>query len=673
MNQKLKPASRLSVIFILVVILSGSVLSYFSISNISNLKELTEKRILEEQRELSIRFSDILQKQIEDITTGYTNEISPPELLRDSMVKKAKEQDFIIQAFILKNNGSFEFPNFTEIPENTSIPKFSNRFLTAFSKGEKAEFAENNFELARENYLQCLHESTGKLDSAKALNVLGRVSIKLKEYESAAQYYNTIVLSYFNVSDENGIPFIYYALPQLLKDEILPDFQEQLPVFEFCFEQMAKGTIPLNFNSEELVIQVAERIKRISSIDSVKREHFVQLENNILNQLDFINNFKVELPKLTTNEGLGTRFDTEDDFKIINLWQGNEQNCFIVNTNLPNPAGYLLNCSRLFETSLHQDLQQDFEFKYIVEFPAGNNSHKILQNLNYTSQLNPYFPDRVIQIKPANENLIKDLIQRKSWIYGISTVLLLVAMVLGVVLIVRDIAREKRLAQLQSDFISNVTHELKTPLTSISMFTESILLKRVKKDADKDEYLSIILKESDRLKRMINNILEFSKMEKGKSDYCFVDCNLADILKAAIEELDYWIKKEGFEVVTELDNQVSAKVDSEKMKQVFENLLNNAIKYSPQTKKINTRLYFNDNKIFIEFEDRGIGIAKNEVTKIFEKFYRINHKESISGTGLGLTVVKEIVEAHGGEIIVTSEPGKGSKFSIILNRKNDIS
>ncbi len=255
-----------------------------------------------------------------------------------------------------------------------------------------------------------------------------------------------------------------------------------------------------------------------------------------------------------------------------------------------------------------------------------------------------------MQIKLIDENLINDLIERRSWIYGISTVLLLVAMVLGVVLIVRDISREKHLARLQSDFISNVTHELKTPLTSISMFAESMLLKRVKKDSDKDEYLSIILKESERLKRMINNILEFSKLEKGKSEYHFAPTNLASLVSTAIQEFDYWFEKEGFEVVSELDNHIEAKVDPEKMKQVFENLLNNAIKYSSLTKKITTRLYLNTNSIHIEIEDSGIGISKKEQAHIFEKFYRINHKESVSGTGLGLTVVKEIVEAHNGKI-----------------------
>ena len=145
MNQKLKPASRLSVVFILVVVLSGSILTWFSINNISNQKVLTEKRILEEQREFSVRFSEVLQKEIENVTAGFINEISPVALLKDSLAKKTADCDFINQAFILENNGDFLYPNFTGISETLPAQKFSNRFKTAFRKGEKAEFAEDNF------------------------------------------------------------------------------------------------------------------------------------------------------------------------------------------------------------------------------------------------------------------------------------------------------------------------------------------------------------------------------------------------------------------------------------------------------------------------------------------------------------------------------------------------
>jgi two-component system phosphate regulon sensor histidine kinase PhoR len=331
-------------------------------------------------------------------------------------------------------------------------------------------------------------------------------------------------------------------------------------------------------------------------------------------------------------------------------------------------VGFLIDGNKLFDTILKTALQSGFEFDYKIEFPTGYTSNSSSQSLVYASQLNPYFPGQIIQIELNDENLISNLIKRRSWIYGIATALLLVAMFLGVVLILRDVRRERHLMRLRSDFISNVTHELKTPLTSIYMFAESLLLKRIKKEEDKEVYLSIILKESERLKRMINNILEFSKMEKGKSEYHFVDSNLSAILYNAINDLDYWFEKEKFEVVTDLDEDINAEVDPEKMKQVISNLLSNAIKYSTDNKKISIRLFKTTDVINMEIEDRGIGISAAHLSRIFEKYFRVDNKENISGTGLGLTVVKEIIEAHNGTISVTSEIDKGSKFSITLKQ-----
>jgi len=191
---------------------------------------------------------------------------------------------------------------------------------------------------------------------------------------------------------------------------------------------------------------------------------------------------------------------------------------------------------------------------------------------------------------------------------------------------------------------------------------------RVKSDSEK-EYLSVVVNETDRLKRMINNILEFSKMEKGIPGYHFVNSNLASIIKSAMQEMNYWLEKENFEIVSELDRNITAEVDPEKMKQVIENLLSNAIKYSTDKKKIFVRLYKEAAQISLEVEDCGLGIPEDKISRIFEAFYRVEQKESISGTGLGLTVVKEIVEAHHGKISVASEIGKGSVFVIMLNQQ----
>jgi two-component system phosphate regulon sensor histidine kinase PhoR len=201
------------------------------------------------------------------------------------------------------------------------------------------------------------------------------------------------------------------------------------------------------------------------------------------------------------------------------------------------------------------------------------------------------------------------------------------------------------------------------------MYAESLMMGRVKSDQVQKEYLSVVVNETDRLKRMINNILEFSKMEKGKPEYHFINSNLASILNASIQEMNYWLEKEGFDIVTELDEKIFAEVDPEKMKQAIGNLLSNAIKYSTDTKRILIRLFQKSGHICIEVEDRGIGIPEDKLSRIFEEFYRIEQKESISGTGLGLTVVKEIIQAHNCTISVTSKPGKGSKFVITLNQQ----
>jgi len=666
MINSLKPASRLTIIFILAVILSGSVLTYFSINNISNLKELTEKRILEEQRELSSRFSTAIQNNIEKVTDGFNNEISLSPALKDSLLKRTSEYGFIIQPFILKNNDQFLHPNFIGIPENLTVVKLLSRFNSVFRKGEEAEFFEKDQGKSKEYYLSCLGYSTGRNDSVKALNALGRVSVKLNDVKNAMTYYNLVISEYFPVTDDNGLPYSYYALPQLLKITNANNPETILPSVEFCLEKMNTGSVPLNYNTEELINLVTEWLKDNTLNNRERSANIIKLTESLKKQVQFSIKYGDELSELVKKGNSESHVVAANDFKVVNPVSGSNLEFFLINTNLKNPAGFLIDRKKLLNTVARTDLQHGFEFDYKIEFPAVYNSNTTEDNLFYTTQLNPLFPEQLIEIKPDDENLIKDLIKRRGWIYGIASVLLLVAMFLGVVLILRDISREKHLARLRSDFISNITHELKTPLTSIRMYAESLMMGRVKSDQVQKEYLSVVVNETDRLKRMINNILEFSKMEKGKPEYHFIKSNLAFILNEAIHEVNYWFEKEHFEVVNELDETIYAEVDPEKMKQAVGNLLSNAIKYSTNTKKIFIRLFKKPERVCIEVEDQGMGIPEDKLSRIFDQFYRIEQKESISGTGLGLTVVKEIIEAHHGSISVTSEIGKGSRFMVII-------
>ena len=658
------PASRLTIIFILAVVLSGSALTWFSINNISNLKELTEKRILEEQRELYSRFSEAIQTKINNVASGINEETRLSGNLKDLLIKKESENVFIIQPFILKNEGWFLYPYFTGIPEEQSVVRYSERFIYAFSAGEKAEFTEKNFPQAKDYYLKCLGYSAGTSDSVRALNALGRISVKLKTIDDAINYYYPITSDYFQLTDENGISYVNYALPQLLKISGSDNQAKILTTVESSLVNMESGIVPLNYNTEELLDLVLAWI--IDNAINEKSDHLKDLINRIRRQSQFVTKYGNQLAELVKERNPDNHAVTGNDFQAVYTITGNNHEFFLLNTNLDNPVGFLIDRKKLLDTVLTTDLQSDLGFEYKIEFPEKNNSKSTGRSLVFTSLLTPWFPDQELEIKLTNEYLIKELVTRRTWIYGFASVLLLVAMCLGVVLILRDIGRERNLARLRADFISNVTHELKTPLTSIRMYAESLIMERVRSDSEQKEYLSVVVTETDRLKRMINNILEFSKMEKGKSEYRFVSSNLASILNASIQEMNYWFEKEKFEVVTDLDEKINAEVDPEKMKQAISNLLSNAVKYSADIKKISVRLYKKQNHICIEVEDQGIGIAEDKLSKIFEEFYRIEQKEGISGTGLGLTVAREIIEGHNGTISVTSEIRKGSRFTISL-------
>ncbi len=668
MNNGFKPISRLSIIFILAVLVSGSVLTYFSINSISNLRALTEKKIREEQHGISSNFSETCRHLMNNVTTGFINEISPPAPLRDSLLQTAADFDFIRLPFIVKNEASFPYPNFQGIAENPANSGFSKKFQSAFSNGEQAEFATKRLATANDHYRLCLQYATGSLDSVKALNALGRISVKKQAYTDAIVYYKSIVLNHYNATSTGGLPYAYYAIPQLLKISTQANCDAILPTVEYGLARMKTGSIPLNFSLEELLNEITVWMQGKVFAEPKRASNVKNLVNNVRDQLHFTSAYSNRMAALADKRNAEHYPRAVNGFKVAQPFSGDDQHLVLINPTFKHPAGFVIDRNALFHSILNTDIQSGLEFDYLIELSPGYNAGSDDRPLSYSASLHPYFPGQMINIKLQDENLIKSFITRRSWIYGIASFMLLVAMILGVVLILRDISREKHLARLRSDFISNVTHELKTPLTSIRMYAESLMMERVKSKSSRKEYLSVVVQESERLKRMINNILDLSKMERSKLEYHPVETCLAKVLDAALRDVHYWIEEKDFEVTCEIDRNLKMKVDPEKLQQVYTNLLSNAIKYSEDIKKIYVRLFQNSQGVVTEIEDKGIGIARDEQSKIFEEFYRVEHKHSgeIAGTGLGLTVVKEIVEAHKGKLLVESEIGKGSKFSVIL-------
>lgn len=239
----------------------------------------------------------------------------------------------------------------------------------------------------------------------------------------------------------------------------------------------------------------------------------------------------------------------------------------------------------------------------------------------------------------------------------------------GMLLAYRNIARELSLAKLKSDFVSNVSHELRTPLALIRLYAETLELGRISNPEKRQEYYEIIRKESERLTSLINNILDFSRIESGKKEYSFRETDVADLVRGTLDSYRFEIEQNGFQFEQKIDSNLpQVWLDREAIARSLLNLVNNAVKYSTAEKYLGVNLYRHNGGVNLEVVDHGIGIPPKEQPRIFEKFYRVSDPlvHNTKGSGLGLSLVRHIVEAHGGEVAVESEPGQGSKFIITL-------
>jgi signal transduction histidine kinase len=257
----------------------------------------------------------------------------------------------------------------------------------------------------------------------------------------------------------------------------------------------------------------------------------------------------------------------------------------------------------------------------------------------------------------------------RRWFYLVAVLLVLSVTLFGAYFVSQDVRRELRVAEMRSRFVSAVSHELKTPLTAIRMFAETLQLGRSQNEADHEEYLETIVNESERLTRLLNNVLDFSKIERGKKTYRRMPSSLAEIVEASARAMQYPLEQQQFTLTLDIEDDLpDANVDRDAIEQAILNLLANAMKYSGESREIDLRLKRANGKALIEVADRGVGIDVDEQSKIFEQFYRVpnTNNDGIPGTGLGLTLVRHIAEGHGGRVTVESAPGQGSTFAIHL-------
>jgi signal transduction histidine kinase len=345
-------------------------------------------------------------------------------------------------------------------------------------------------------------------------------------------------------------------------------------------------------------------------------------------------------------------------------------------------AGFVLDIDYFKQELLPQTINTSLE----KHFPGDAQDNVIVSvydtkhNLIYASQTAkgqndetwmglPYFSDMLLAIQ--SRNMTPEQWARWNFIVNLSLSILMTSVLIGgIALALRTVSRELKVSQMKTDFVSNVSHELRTPLSSVRVFGEFLRLGRVKEEEKIREYGEYIETESRRLTQLINNILDFSKIESGRKTYNFERADVCEVISETLKTLEVQLKQNGFTIRFEApaSRPAPAVIDPDSIAQAFMNLLDNAVKYSGSAREILVRLEQDESFIRLTVTDHGIGIPREEQEKIFDKFYRVSTGlvHDVKGSGLGLSLVKHIVEAHRGRVTVKSEPGRGSSFTIQL-------
>ena len=242
----------------------------------------------------------------------------------------------------------------------------------------------------------------------------------------------------------------------------------------------------------------------------------------------------------------------------------------------------------------------------------------------------------------------------------------------GIIILVRDVTELRKLDEMRKLFVANVSHELKTPLTAIRGYLEAIL-DGVIEDAElKKKYLKRVLSETDRMTRLVKDVLDLSRLQADQFDFKFKEVDLKSLIYSIIN--DFTTKIENREIKIDIPENVILIADKDKLEQVIINLVSNAIKFTAKDGFINITVEKINNQIRVEIIDNGVGIPKSELSYIWERFHQVDRarRPDKEGTGLGLAIAKEIIEGLGGEIKVESKEGEGSKFSFVLPNLVDL-
>ncbi|MFC2141884.1 ATP-binding protein [Acidobacteriota bacterium] len=691
---------RAVILFAVALIIISFFLAAFAIREAEREKLLKQSELEAEQIEIAEQIHDQIERLLSEAeleTSSHVRNLLTeldipflPEPSKEILTEAAWiETIFVIdgeeQIHFLQENPLFELGQEDRDVQKSTFSDLRDPILAA---AEAAEFKQRNYSAARSRYRQLFNLTNDRSIRANLLHRIGLCSMKSGRPLDAVPVYQEILKSYEKEISPDGTPLGILALYQLGRAyELAGRHESAMEISLTLYQDLLESRWNLpKARFQTYMDQVKDRLQSLEkataaglfdtwqSLSHTEEERFdrMKLLEAIVNNKEAILEKAVE-GKLKPRDFARLGLSLSDQNHLLSL--------FAVSDTLI--LGMLFKSEHLIRSILPEALTAfSSPFPWIVGITdsdgnvlAGDitpSSATAAPLLNYSRTFDSEYLPWDIHVFMPSPNPAEKVFRKRRLLYILITLVVTAALAGGGIMAIRSTAKELRLARLKSEFVSTVSHEFRTPLTSIRYLAELLERGRVSDASQKHQYYQTITRESERLSRLIENTLDFSKIEAGMKEYEFTATDIAAMVKDTAAGFQNQASPKGFVIDCEINGEIPKTfVDRDAVRRALLNLLDNAVKYSGASRHIRVRMGADQRFIRIAVEDQGIGIKNEEQKRVFEKFYRaeIPHENQIKGSGIGLTLVAHTVQAHGGTVVLDSHPGKGTTVTLAFPLK----
>jgi len=681
--------TRIILLFVFGIVIPSLLLGYLAFRGVRNDQALLEKARLEEHQRIADRITASIDKSLRNCERSFLTILAAKgdqdAAYFSFSLEKLKQQELLIEEiFAFENGRNIRFPNahllFLPNPDVLYPPvaPLDGETTRLIQKGEMLEFQKKNHPLALREYRQALNRLSEPASRADILSKIARIQKKSKRNREALRTYETLAQDYDQVKIRDGVPWGLAARLEIGSLHIaLDDFSQALSSYIQAYRDLLQGRWTLDraqfdHYSSRIKGLLEEHLARESARGDPRSQ-----QSEFESLLDEEKTRREETERRHVFKSSTAAY--LEPLKRLSFSIGRQE--FLVSlfgdvSSTGENWGLLIDSEVLKSHTVSNALQDtvpEDDTEWIVRRRDGEtilaSSAAPAGALTIKADFTDGFPPWSLEFYGPDLRFFETILSSRRGIYFYMFILIGGILIFGLIFAIRSFTHELELSRMKSDFVSTVSHEFKSPLTSIRQIAEMLESGRVPSEERRQKYYEVLLQQSERLSLLIENVLSFAKMEEGKRKFAFEPTDIADMLQDIVSAARDRMECAGFDIDLEIQASLpKISADRAGLSQAVTNLLDNAVKYSGNSRKIVVKAYEESPFIGMSVKDFGVGIDKAELDKIFDRFYRGGDEltRTIKGSGLGLTLVKQIVEAHKGRVKVESRLGEGSEFLILI-------